>query len=128
MAALTGEWDVATVSGVKRYSTRSMNGSTFAVWCPHTAKPVIEVVINGETPPPNQLVRIVVDRSMIKLRTDRLGYIRGDCRFCADQMTWLWQKLRGGSFLQVLLDDGRYSGFGMRKASELMGADICSAK
>lgn len=126
MAALIGQWKRSEVSGVPRYATRSMNGSTFAIWCPHTALPVVEVVINGKPPPPNQLVRIVVDRSMIKLRSDKLGYIRGDCRFCKDQMTWLWNKLRGGSFLQIQLDDGRYSGFSMRGAAALMGADICS--
>ncbi|WP_417770346.1 hypothetical protein [Stappia sp.] len=104
-----------------------MNGAVFAIWCPQTARPIVEVVINGKPPPPNQLVRIVVDRSMIKLRSDKLGYIRGDCRFCKDQMIWLWNKLRSGSFLQIQLDDGRYSGFSMRGAARLMGADICSA-
>lgn len=126
MAALAGQWSLSEVSGVPRYATRSMNGATFAIWCPHTARPVVEVIISGKPPPPNQLVRIVVDRSMIKLRSDKLGYIRGDCRLCKDQMTWLWNKLRAGSFLQIQLDDGRYSGFSMRGAAALMGADICS--
>lgn len=126
MAVLTGHWNLSEVSSVPRYATRSMNGSTFAIWCPRATRPVVEIVINGKPPPPNQLVRIVIDRSMIKLRSDQLGYIRGDCRLCKDQMTWLWNKLRGGTFLQIQLDDGRYSGFSMRGAAALMGADICS--
>lgn len=124
-------WTYDVRSGTPRFWTESTGGARFTLWCqnwgsgPH---PVLAVRIAERAAPPDRLVRLVIDRSMIKLRADGQGYIRTDCPLCADQATWLWNKLRNGHFMQIQLDDGRYSGFRIKGLAQISGEAVCSRR
>jgi hypothetical protein len=124
-------WSYDVRGGTPRFWTESSGGARFTLWCqdwgtgPH---PVLAIRIAERPAPANRLVRLVIDRSMIKLRADARGYIRTDCPLCADQATWLWNKLRSGQFMQIQLDDGRYSGFRIKGMAQLAGEAVCSRR
>lgn len=124
----TGSWSHRVISGVARFMTETDRGDRFALWCRRGGSgfaPALEIRIGGRPPAPGQVVRIVVDRSLLKLQADSYGLVRIDCPACADQATWLWHRLRGGTFMQVLFDDGRYTGFSLRGAATTLGAELC---
>jgi len=123
------KWRYEERAGVPRFWIESKRGASFAVWCQDRGRgprAVIDIDIDAKPAPPDQLVRIVIDRSMIKLRADAHGFIRTNCLTCADQAVWLWDKMRFGRFMQVLFDDGRYAGFRLTGLRGISGTRVCT--
>ncbi|WP_349357355.1 hypothetical protein [Stappia sp.] len=128
---MASEWRYEERAGVPRFWIESKRGASFAVWCQDRGRgprAVIDIDIDAKPAPADQLVRIVIDRSMIKLRADAHGFIRTNCLTCADQAVWLWEKMRFGRFMQVLFDDGRYAGFRLTGLRDISGTQVCTRR
>ena len=124
------QWTFTEISGVRRFMAETDKGDRFAIWCTHTARgttPVLEMRLEGNLPSPGELVRLLIDHSMIRFHADNYGLVRIDCLLCIDQTVWLWEMLRGGSLLQVIFDDGSHSSFRLKGTRTVFGAKPCTA-
>ncbi|MBA5777949.1 hypothetical protein H2509_12525 [Stappia sp. F7233] len=126
-----GFWEHNTVSGVERFRVHIQASSSFTIWCKKMQDgyaAILDIDIDGRSAPADQLIHVVFDGALLKLRADSEGNIRMNCPYCADQMTWIWGKLRSGRTLQVAFDDDRYAAFGLTTAPSVLGHAVCTGK
>ncbi|QDG77121.1 hypothetical protein [Labrenzia sp. PHM005] len=125
-----GSWHSEKVNGYQSYWTKNQRGSRFTIWCPDSKKsalPLIGIDIKGRLPAPETLIRVELDRRLIKFTASEDGYIRPDCAACGDKLRYFWQLLRNSARFAVLFDeDRRYAGFSTIGAGDIIPANVCA--
>lgn len=126
-----GLWEHDTISGVERFRVHIQSSSAFTIWCKKQDRgyaAILDIDIDGQSAPPNQIIHVVFDGALLKMRAGDDGNVRMNCSYCSDQMTWIWAKLRNGRTLQVAFDDDRYAAFGLTTAPGVLGPDVCTGR
>ncbi|WP_213215532.1 hypothetical protein [Roseibium polysiphoniae] len=129
-AAQTGNWKTDKVQGFEKYWTETADGSRFTIWCNRSRSvsgTVVDIDIDGRNAPARKKIRVVIDRSMLKMDADAKGYVQTNCAACADGYTVLWNRLRSGVSLAVKFDDERYAAFSLKGAREILSDSVCPA-
>jgi hypothetical protein len=125
-----GQWKNETVQGFEKFWTETADGSRFTIWCNrkrNLSGTVVDIDIDGRNAPAQRSIRVVIDRSMLKLTADANGYVQTDCAACADGYTVLWNRLRSGTNLAVKFEDDRYAVFSLKGAREALSSSTCPA-
>lgn len=123
-----GVWHWDVVKGHDTYWTINKTGSRFTIWCPpkHAfQRPVIGINIDGHGPNPNSVVKLELNRKVVRFSSDKDGYIRVNCPACIDNMSYLWNMLRSATSFRVLLDDDRFAGFSLVGARHAFPSKVC---
>ncbi|MEM5582487.1 hypothetical protein WNZ15_08505 [Roseibium sp. AS2] len=130
-AAEAGIWRSDTAHGYERYWTENRDGARFAIWCPpsHDIKAaLIGIDINGRLPAPDTVVRVELNRKLIKFRVGHDGYIHNTCASCPDNLTYFWHQMRSAPRVMVLFDDKRYAGFSLRGIQKATPHSVCASQ
>lgn len=130
IAAQHGKWHSDEAHGYERYWTQNSKGDRFTIWCPPSHKPgdaLISVNIHG-TAGPQSLVRIQLDKKLVKFKTDSKGFIRNNCMSCVDNLTYFWHQLRSSRKFVVQLEDKRHAGFSLDGIRETIPASVCASR
>ncbi len=127
-AETSGAWNSQEIKGFKRYWTVNSTGGSVTIWC-HPDRisrgTLISIDIEGRRPDPETLVRIELDRKLIKFHADSEGYIQTACATCSDNFDYFWHQLRSSAQFRVLFEDERYAGFSLRGARRILPGDVC---
>lgn len=89
---------------------------------------LIGINVKGSLPPPGSLVRVQLDRDLIKFTTGPDGYILNDCPACPDNFTYFWHRLRSAGKLVVQFEDKRLAGFSLNGAREATPQPVCAVR
>ncbi|KZM48615.1 hypothetical protein [Labrenzia sp. OB1] len=126
-----GQWNHDVAHGYERYWTVNSQGSYFTIWCPinkNMRGALISINVMGNLPPPRSLVRIQLDRDLIKFTAGPDGYILNDCPACADKFTYFWHRLRSAGKLVVRFEDRRLAGFSLNGARDATPHPVCATQ
>ncbi|MBO6756211.1 MAG: hypothetical protein JJ902_07785 [Roseibium sp.] len=128
LAGQSGRWHSDTIKGFDRYWTINRDGARVTIFC-NDQRPILGTLISfdidGKPPKPGSLVRIELDRQMVKFRVDERGFIQTDCAACSDSFAYFWHRLRTSAKFAVLFEDDRFAGFSLRGAREILPSNAC---
>jgi hypothetical protein len=124
------EWRSGFGQGYLELSVSYGPGNQFSVSCDEGAtdtgeRTSIRIEILGRAPPPRSKVSIVVEGEEVSLFTDQFGTINTDCRACAANFRYLWERLVPAQVMFVQLSDGRSSKFSVVGANEALSGGPC---
>jgi len=125
-----GDWTVGAGQGWIEYRVENGPGNSFMIACDEAysggqKETHISVSIRDKSPPAESSAKLFVDGKEFWMGVDAKQELSTDCRACDANFDAIWQNLRTGRTLLVLLADGRTSSFSLKGAGRALPKKPC---